>query len=113
VTLPASTSGETLARWLADPKGSSTLILIDVRELSEWTEGHLAKALHCPLSSFDDSWPKLNGGKTFDQDQPIVIICRSGRRSAKALELLKARGFKNLSNLDGGLLSCPLPLIKP
>ena len=40
-----------------------------------------------------------------DQSKPVVIMCRSGKRSAAAIMQLEAQGFTNLINLKGGILA--------
>lgn len=58
-----------------------------------------------------DSW-----AEALDPAEAYVIICRSGKRSAKATEALKAKGFQNLRNVQGGMLDWEaqkLPVTRP
>ena len=71
-------------------------LVVDVRETSEWDEGHIDGALLKPLGSIDEL--------EVDKNREIVLVCRSGRRSAKAFEVLAARGYTKLWNLEGGML---------
>ena len=71
--------------------------LIDVRESYERDICHIG-GKHIPLSSFEAQIEQL------DRDVPIVIYCKSGGRSAKACLMLCDAGFKQVSNLDGGIL---------
>ncbi|MCB2406531.1 molybdopterin-synthase adenylyltransferase MoeB [Hymenobacter lucidus] len=74
--------------------------LLDVRELSEYEAGHLAGASLIPLSSLSQHINEL------PHHHPIVVYCRSGRRSALAIqELQQQHGFDNLLNLSGGIQS--------
>lgn len=72
--------------------------LIDVREPYEYEITNLGGVL-IPLSALSDRIGELT------RDQPIVIHCRSGQRSARALRQLKEAGFRELYNLEGGLLA--------
>jgi rhodanese-related sulfurtransferase len=84
--------------------------VIDVREPHEYKAGHIPGAQNLPLGKVD-SW-----ADTLDPDGTYVVICRSGKRSAKATEALKAKGFKNLRNVTGGMLDWEaqkLPVTQP
>lgn len=74
-------------------------LLLDVREQSEWSDGHIAKARHIPLSKLKDRLSELEKFK----GKPIVAVCRSGNRSGSACGTLKKAGFENLHNLAGGM----------
>jgi rhodanese-related sulfurtransferase len=39
------------------------------------------------------------------KDKPVVIMCRSGSRSSRTIEMLQLKGYENLLNLDGGILN--------
>lgn len=71
-----------------------THALLDVRDDDEWGRGHAPSALHMPLSLLDTS--------TLDAAVPVITVCRSGGRSAKAAAALAAAGF-TVSNLTGGM----------
>jgi adenylyltransferase/sulfurtransferase len=74
------------------------LDLVDVREPHEWDICRLDGARLAPLSSFAGSLG------TLDSARDVVLYCRSGVRSAKALKQLQAAGFKRVWNLTGGIL---------
>lgn len=74
-------------------------LMLDVREQSEWNDGHIAKARHIPLSKLKDRLSELEKFK----GKPIVAVCRSGNRSGSACGTLKKAGFENLHNLAGGM----------
>lgn len=74
-------------------------LVLDVREASEWTDGHIAKARHIPLGQLGAKLTELQKYK----DKPIIAVCRSGNRSARACGTLKKAGFQNLHNLAGGM----------
>lgn len=73
--------------------------LIDVREVHEFEQANLEGEL-IPLATVTDNVDKIA------KDKPVVIHCRSGARSAKAVQLLEQRfDFDNLYNLKGGILA--------
>jgi sulfur-carrier protein adenylyltransferase/sulfurtransferase len=72
--------------------------LIDVREPHEWAIAKIPGARLVPLSAFTDSLHQ------FDSARDIVVHCKMGGRSAKAVRQLQAAGFKKVWNLAGGIL---------
>lgn len=74
------------------------LDLIDVREPHEWDIGRIEGARLTPLSSFADALASL------DSARDVVVYCKSGVRSAKAVRQLQAAGFRRVWNLAGGIL---------
>lgn len=74
-------------------------VVLDVREQSEWADGHIAQAKHIPLGKLKDRLKELDKYK----DRPIVAVCRSGNRSGHACGQLKKAGFENVHNLSGGM----------
>jgi rhodanese-related sulfurtransferase len=82
---------------------------IDVREPDEYTGplGHLPGAELVPLATLEAAsaaWPC---------EAPLLLICRSGARSAKAAQALARRGFRHLYNLAGGMLAVRETPAKP
>ena len=75
--------------------------IVDVREPSEWSGElpALKEAMLVPLASV------VSKAAGWSPDEEIVLICRSGRRSARAAEELVRRGFRYVMNLDGGMLA--------
>jgi rhodanese-related sulfurtransferase len=76
-------------------------VVLDVREDSEWTAGHIPNAKHIPMSKLSarlNELEKLKG-------KPIIVSCRSGHRSARACAMLKKSGFENVHNLAGGIIA--------
>ena len=74
-------------------------LLLDVRTPEEYAEGHIANAVNIDFlnpSAFDQEVAKLDKNKT------VMIYCRSGNRSGKASKKLKALGFREIYDLDGG-----------
>lgn len=75
---------------------ASGALLLDVREQNEWDAGHAPDAQHLPLGLLQTEWTSL------PRDRRIVIICRSGRRSANATAALLGAGIDAV-NLTGGM----------
>ena len=74
------------------------LDLVDVREPHEWALGRIQGARLVPLSTLQDALA------TFDRRRDVVVYCRSGARSARAVRQLQAAGIDRVWNLAGGIL---------
>jgi rhodanese-related sulfurtransferase len=72
--------------------------LIDVREDFEYEMSNLGGTL-IPLGGILIEVEKI------DKTKPVVVMCRSGKRSAAAIMQLEQHGFTNLANLKGGILA--------
>jgi rhodanese-related sulfurtransferase len=70
-------------------------LLIDVRTAVEWAAGHATGAVHVPMDAIGDAMADL------PRDRLVIVICRSGRRSATVHDRLVRSGFDAV-NLDGG-----------
>ncbi|MGH7719988.1 MAG: MBL fold metallo-hydrolase [Gemmatimonadaceae bacterium] len=71
-------------------------VVLDVRAPSEWEHGHLPGVRNVPLGALTDEIA------TLPRNVPLVTQCQSGARSAIAASVLRAHGFKDVSNLAGG-----------
>jgi len=71
-------------------------IVLDVRTEAEWRAGHPKGAVHIPLAELAQRMQSL------PKDRPIVCICASGVRSAKAAVMLAKAGFSPVYNFTGG-----------
>ncbi len=76
---------------------SNHLRLVDVREPHELEISHIEGAKLIPLGQLASRLPEL------DSAEDIVLFCKSGTRSARALELLLSAGFRKVKNLKGGI----------
>ncbi|MGZ8191008.1 MAG: rhodanese-like domain-containing protein [Methylococcaceae bacterium] len=74
-------------------------VIVDVREDNEWDEQHIPGAIHIPLAQLNDRLAELKQYK----NSLVITQCRSGGRSAKALDVLKSAGFAKVYNMDGGI----------
>lgn len=74
-------------------------ILVDVREVDEYAEGHLPGAVNIPLSGLQANISQIPTDKT------VLLVCRTGGRSMMAAEFLASTNkYQELVNLDGGTL---------
>jgi phage shock protein E len=74
-------------------------LIVDVREPDEFSAGHIDGAVLAPLASVVERLGSVG------KDREIVLVCRSGRRSANAYGILADQGYTNLRNLEGGMLA--------
>lgn len=74
--------------------------ILDVREDSEYKSGHILNAKWIPLGSLSQRIGELERYR----EQPIVVVCRSGNRSASACSTLGKQGFTQAYNLAGGVM---------
>ena len=75
--------------------------VLDVREPAEYANGHLLGATLVPLTQLKSRIGELEKYK----DQPMLVVCRSGNRSATACAILSNRGFNQAYNLTGGMMA--------
>lgn len=87
-----SISAEELAKRVADGKGK----VLDVRKNSEYLSEHVIDVENAPLDFINDSMLKVNKNET------TYVHCAGGYRSMIFISILKARGFENLVDVNGG-----------
>lgn len=75
--------------------------LVDVRTPEEFAEGHLENAINIDITA-DDFDSKI---AALDKEKPVMVYCKAGGRSAKASSRLNELGFKNISDLEGGIIN--------
>jgi rhodanese-related sulfurtransferase len=86
---------------------SNELLLLDVREPSEFALLHLPNSINVPRGileqscewNYDETVPELANGR----DRPIIVICRSGKRSVLAADVMLKMGFNNVVSLKLGV----------
>jgi uncharacterized membrane protein YdjX (TVP38/TMEM64 family)/rhodanese-related sulfurtransferase len=90
---------ESLARRVA---GGEAVTIVDVRGRDEYVGelGHIDGSMNIPLADLPGRLTDLQGL----EHQPIVLVCRTDKRSAKAAELLGAVGFGRVEVLRGGMM---------
>lgn len=77
---------------------SDEYIILDTRELKEYSTSHIKNALHVGYSDFD-----IRSMEEISKDSPIILYCSIGVRSQEIGEKLLNAGYTNVSNLYGGL----------
>lgn len=76
-------------------------LIVDVREPNEFTGelGHIPGAILVPLATVESAT------KTWDREKDVVLVCRSGGRSARAARQLVELGFTRVMNMRGGMIA--------
>ncbi len=75
------------------------LLLIDVREESEWNAGHIPGAIQLGKGIIERDIERLLP----DSEQEVILYCGGGFRSALAADNLKKMGYKRPVSMDGGI----------
>lgn len=73
------------------------IVLLDVRTAEEFNSGHIPTAVLLPYDQIEDKSEKLLN----DKNKEIIVYCRSGRRSAIALDMLVKLGYTNVKDFGG------------
>ena len=73
-------------------------VLLDVRTPEEFAEGHIAGAVLLP---YDEEVEQKAAGMLPEKEKPIIVYCRSGRRSAIAAAALRGLGYKDVKDFGG------------
>ncbi|MCC2637763.1 MAG: hypothetical protein K0Q68_1482 [Moraxellaceae bacterium] len=79
--------------------GGEQVLVVDVRSSEEFAAGHVPGAINLPHDILTGSEPMLKDWK----QKPVVVYCKSGRRSAIAAEFLEKQGFTQLEHLTGDM----------
>ncbi len=85
-------------KMVEELRANDEIVIIDVREPEEFTVGRIPGATLIPLGEL--------AGRTDEvpTDKPVVMVCRSGNRSAQAVQILQKAGFTNIHNMTGGMI---------
>jgi rhodanese-related sulfurtransferase len=89
----------------------SKATIVDVRDATEFAEGHLPEAKNIPLADLDKRIGELEKFKS----KSVVVVCKTGARASSAAAKLAKAGFADVVNLDGGVAAwqkAGLPLAK-
>ena len=81
---------------------SANINLIDVRTYDEFALGHIPNSINIDFNNFDEFKKNID---LIDKNKATYIYCLSGGRSSKAYAYLYEKGFTNLYELDGGIMS--------
>ena len=74
-------------------------LLLDVRTPEEYASAHLPNAVNLPLDEIEERIHEVS------RNQPIIVVCASGGRSAMVAEYLDSIGYGNVQNLLGGTMT--------
>jgi len=86
-------------RLVEELRATGAIALIDVREADEYAVGRIPGSIWIPLGELASRTDEV------PTDVPVVTVCRSGNRSAEAVQILKKAGFTNVHNMTGGMLA--------
>ena len=79
-------------------------ILVDVREKQELDVCKIKDAIHIPMGVISARLNKINF------DKPVIVMCKSGGRSAQVCQFLNEQGYSNIYNLNGGIIRWALEI---
>ena len=79
-------------------------IIIDVRTPGEYQDGHIPGVVNIPLDELEKRIGEI------PKDKKVVLICRTGNRSAQGTKLLRSKGFNNVYNSTGGMSTWKGPI---
>lgn len=96
VPVPSGYPVEITPAEAAEKQAAGALIL-DVRETSEWDQGHVQGAMLIPLGDLATRLSEV------PKDREVVVMCRSGRRSAEGRDLLLQMGYTTVTSMAGGI----------
>ncbi len=89
--------------YLTQKAAGTEMLLIDVRETSEWDAGHLNDAINIPMALLPLKIEEVAPNK----DQKIVLHCERGGRSSQSVLTLEKMGYTDVSNFAGGYQAAP------
>jgi rhodanese-related sulfurtransferase len=81
----------------AAQKRDQGAFILDVREPSEWTQFHIPGATLIPLGNLPNRLSEV------PKDREVVVVCRTGHRSAQGRDILTQAGFTNVTSMAGGV----------
>ncbi|WP_420146798.1 MBL fold metallo-hydrolase [Spirosoma sp.] len=92
-TIESISAEEFAQRWQHNPN----VAIVDVRKPVEFDEEHVKGAKNLPLDNLNDHMAEIQ------RNEPVYVHCAGGYRSMVANSILKARGFNNVVNVEGGM----------
>jgi len=79
-------------------------LLIDVRESSEIEISKIKESIHIPMAEIPNNIDQINSNKL------VIVMCKSGGRSANVCKYLIQNGFQDIYNLNGGIIKWALEI---
>lgn len=77
-------------------------VVVDVRTDKEYADGHIKGAINV---DYYGDFEKIVEKTLKDKNEPYILYCRSGVRSANSAKVLEKLGYKDISNMEGGFLA--------
>ncbi|MEM8535729.1 MAG: rhodanese-like domain-containing protein [Chloroflexota bacterium] len=84
---------------VASIKDQADVLVLDVREIDEYTAGHIPGVTHIPMNDVPARLQEIPTDKT------VILTCRSGNRSAQVTSFLEGQGYTRVHNMQGGILA--------
>ena len=84
---------------VASIKEQPDVFVLDVREIDEYTAGHIPGVTLIPMNDVPSRLQEIPTDKT------VILTCRSGNRSAQVTSFLQEQGYTNVHNMQGGILA--------
>ena len=95
---PIETAPQITVHDLADWREQGRdVVVVDVRDPSEWDDGHIEGALHLPM------FEAVGRRAEIPEHRPVAVVCAGGLRSSTVLSALQRQGVANLHNVTGGM----------
>jgi phage shock protein E len=91
-------------------KSKRNSVVLDVRTADEYKSGYIGNAINYNVM---DSLGFLNNIASFDKNKKYLLYCKSGRRSGKAVMMMKNMGFRKVYHLQGGITDWKGGIKKP
>ena len=88
--------GPDISQGVKEYQATPGAVLLDVRTLEEYREGHIPGSKNVPLQSLDKVTGFVN-----NQDTPVFLCCHSGAGSRQAIGVLRRMGYANVKNIGG------------
>jgi rhodanese-related sulfurtransferase len=73
------------------------LVIVDVRTVTEFDDGHIDGAINIPVDEIGDKLDEL------DKDDELLVYCRTGNRSGRAVGILKDAGYTRIYHMHEGI----------
>lgn len=99
LTMPAPAVNKNIANDELTQLQAGGALVVDVRTPSEFASGHIPSAVNVPLDQLQTA------AASWGKDQPIVVYCATGARSANAAAYLAGQGFRKVYNLEKGIVT--------
>ena len=90
-------AGEELDKIEEDNKAKEKYLVIDVRPVDQYNEGHVKHAINIPVDELKDRLSEIESYK----DKDVVTVCNTGKKSSEAAQILVDNGFTKVANAQG------------